>query len=185
MHGLLLFCALQRVMRFRRHSGCRDMSNEELGGIRFSSPAPSLPNSGYFCLEASPAHSLSSVKEMQTLFFQCPNNSSQNLLNDNQARKNIGFIKLTAFNISASMLRACLGCQIWLKFKQTLTLAFRQVLVLIIMLHGGRGHNYRGGGKCILMWLFRTSLSTLTRPSTTALLNALNFKWCLIIKQNI
>ena len=100
-------------------------------------------------------------------------------------RKNIGFILLRAFDISASMLRACLGCQIWLKFKQTLTLAFRQVLVLIIMLHGGRGHNYRGGGKCILMWLFRTSLSTLTRPSTTALLNALNFKWCLIIKQNI
>ena len=100
-------------------------------------------------------------------------------------RKNIGFILLRAFDISASMLRACLGCHIWLKFKQTLTLAFRQVLVLIIILHGGRGHNYRGGGKCILMWLFRTSLSTLTRPSTTALLNALNFKWCLIIKQNI
>ena len=113
MNGLLLFCALQRAMRFRRHSGCRDMSNEELGGIRFSSQAPSLPNSGYFCLEPSRAHSLSSVKEMQSLFFQCPNNSSQNLLNDNQARKNIGFIKLTAFNISASMLRACLGCHIW------------------------------------------------------------------------
>ena len=72
MNGLLLFCALQRAMRFRRHSGCRDMSNEELGGIRFSSPAPSLPNSGYFCLEASPAHSLSSVKEMQTLFYSVP-----------------------------------------------------------------------------------------------------------------
>ena len=72
IHGLLLFCALLRVMRFRRHSGCRDMSNEELGGIRFSSPAPSLPNSGYFCLEASPAHSLSSVKEMQTPFKSVP-----------------------------------------------------------------------------------------------------------------
>ena len=72
MNGLLLFWALQRAMRFRRHSGCRDMSNEELGGIRFSSPAPSLPNSGYFCLEASPAHSLSSVKEMQTLFYSVP-----------------------------------------------------------------------------------------------------------------
>ena len=165
MHGLLLFCALQRVMRFRRHSGCRDMSNEELGGIRFSSPAPSLPNSGYFCLEASRAHSLSSVKEMQTLFYSKPQQFKlkfqPKVLNGYPREKEYWIYLVKSFwyfSFDAASLLGLSHLGLGLIFKQTLRLTFKQVLVLIIMLHGGRGHNYRAGGKCILMWLFRTSL---------------------------